>query len=74
MCGLAYLIYKKAYLGPDGKARLFRPELNVARLARSTARVALPVSAGSVRNIYLFDSVHEGIQRSSVAYPNQSSS
>lgn len=34
----------KAFLGPDGKARLFRPELNVARLARSAERTALPVS------------------------------
>jgi len=32
----------KAYVGADGKARLFRPELNVARLANSAARVALP--------------------------------
>ncbi|KIJ14843.1 branched-chain-amino-acid transaminase [Paxillus involutus ATCC 200175] len=32
----------KAYLGPDGKARLFRPELNMRRLERSAARLALP--------------------------------
>ncbi|KAF8584948.1 branched-chain amino acid aminotransferase II [Ramaria rubella] len=32
----------KAYLGPDGKPRLFRPDMNMARMARSTARVALP--------------------------------
>jgi branched-chain amino acid aminotransferase len=34
----------KAYVGPDGVPRLFRPELNMDRLARSAARVALPVS------------------------------
>ncbi|KAI0373491.1 branched-chain amino acid aminotransferase II [Pilatotrama ljubarskyi] len=33
---------KKAYIGPDGEARLFRPEKNMARLARSAVRVALP--------------------------------
>jgi len=33
----------KAYLGPDGKPRLFRPEKNMERLARSAERVALPV-------------------------------
>ncbi|EMD32033.1 hypothetical protein CERSUDRAFT_99734 [Gelatoporia subvermispora B] len=32
----------KAYLGPDGKARLFRPEQNMARLKRSADRLALP--------------------------------
>ncbi|KAI0360908.1 branched-chain amino acid aminotransferase II [Trametes cingulata] len=32
----------KAYMGPDGEARLFRPEKNMARLARSAARLALP--------------------------------
>ncbi|KDR70050.1 hypothetical protein GALMADRAFT_230375 [Galerina marginata CBS 339.88] len=32
----------KAYVGPNGEARLFRPEKNMARLARSAKRVALP--------------------------------
>ncbi|PPQ64055.1 hypothetical protein CVT24_008868 [Panaeolus cyanescens] len=32
----------KAYVGPNGEARLFRPDLNMARLARSAERVALP--------------------------------
>ncbi|KAG8220686.1 aminotransferase [Butyriboletus roseoflavus] len=32
----------KAYLGPDGKARLFRPDMNMRRLERSVARLALP--------------------------------
>ncbi|KAI0780325.1 branched-chain amino acid aminotransferase II [Fomes fomentarius] len=32
----------KAYMGPDGVPRLFRPEMNMARFARSAARVALP--------------------------------
>ncbi|KAF8870593.1 branched-chain amino acid aminotransferase II [Gymnopilus junonius] len=32
----------KAYIGPNGEARLFRPEKNMARLARSAERVALP--------------------------------
>ncbi|KAJ7599359.1 aminotransferase [Mycena floridula] len=32
----------KAHLDADGKPRLFRPELNMARFARSADRVALP--------------------------------
>ncbi|CAL1696843.1 unnamed protein product [Somion occarium] len=32
----------KAYIGPDGKPRLFRPTLNMARMTRSAGRVALP--------------------------------
>ncbi|KAF8139664.1 aminotransferase [Boletus edulis] len=32
----------QAYLGPDSKARLFRPELNMRRLERSMERLALP--------------------------------
>ncbi|KAL0950524.1 hypothetical protein HGRIS_007332 [Hohenbuehelia grisea] len=32
----------KAYIGPDGTPRLFRPEQNMARLERSAERVALP--------------------------------
>ncbi|KAI0326601.1 branched-chain amino acid aminotransferase II [Cubamyces sp. BRFM 1775] len=32
----------KAYVGPDGEPRLFRPEMNIARLARSAARLSLP--------------------------------
>ncbi|KAJ4485208.1 aminotransferase [Lentinula aciculospora] len=32
----------KAYIGPDGKPRLFRPDMNMARLARSAERMALP--------------------------------
>lgn len=32
----------KAYAGPDGRPRLFRPELNTARLLRSAVRLALP--------------------------------
>lgn len=32
----------KAYLGPDGKPRLFRPQMNMERLARSIHRAALP--------------------------------
>jgi branched-subunit amino acid aminotransferase/4-amino-4-deoxychorismate lyase len=35
----------QAYAGVDGKPRLFRPDMNMARLARSAERVALPVSA-----------------------------
>ncbi|KIK95988.1 hypothetical protein PAXRUDRAFT_32680 [Paxillus rubicundulus Ve08.2h10] len=37
----------KAYLGPDGKARLFRPELNMRRLEGSAARLALPPVDGN---------------------------
>ncbi|KAL4254891.1 Branched-chain-amino-acid aminotransferase [Abortiporus biennis] len=33
----------KAYIGPDGKPRLFRPEMNMARMKRSADRVSLPV-------------------------------
>ncbi|KAJ3508550.1 hypothetical protein NLJ89_g5698 [Agrocybe chaxingu] len=32
----------KAYLGPNGEPRLFRPTLNMERLVRSADRVALP--------------------------------
>ncbi|KAK0232553.1 aminotransferase [Armillaria fumosa] len=32
----------KAYIDPDGKVRLFRPQKNMARLARSAERCALP--------------------------------
>ncbi|OBZ74916.1 Branched-chain-amino-acid aminotransferase, mitochondrial [Grifola frondosa] len=32
----------KAYIGPDGKPRLFRPEMNIARLTRSSGRLSLP--------------------------------
>lgn len=32
----------KAYYGPDGEIRLFRPQLNMARMERSRDRVALP--------------------------------
>jgi hypothetical protein len=38
------LIPRQAYLGPDGTPRLFRPQLNMERMARSAERVALPVS------------------------------
>lgn len=34
----------KAYLGPDGEPRLFRPSLNMERMKASAARLALPVS------------------------------
>lgn len=34
----------KAYKDEHGKVRLFRPEMNMARMNRSTARIALPVS------------------------------
>jgi len=32
----------KAFLGPDGRPRMFRPELNMARMNRSGQRVGLP--------------------------------
>ncbi|KZT69470.1 branched-chain amino acid aminotransferase II [Daedalea quercina L-15889] len=32
----------KAYVGPNGEVRLFRPDLNMARMRRSADRVALP--------------------------------
>lgn len=46
----------QAYVGPDGKPRLFRPDQNMKRLARSAARVALPVRLSSMtgtRNLIL---------------------
>jgi branched-chain amino acid aminotransferase len=33
----------KAYMCVDGKVRLFRPDLNVARMYKSASRSALPV-------------------------------
>jgi branched-chain amino acid aminotransferase len=36
----------KAYLGPNGEARLFRPQKNMERLKRSTGRMALPLFDG----------------------------
>ena len=33
----------KAYRGVDGRVRLFRPDLNMARLKRSQHRLAMPV-------------------------------
>lgn len=38
----------KAYKDKQGKIRLFRPDMNMARMNRSTARIALPVC------LYLF--------------------
>ncbi|KAF7329457.1 Branched-chain-amino-acid aminotransferase [Mycena kentingensis (nom. inval.)] len=32
----------KAFMGPDGKARMFRPDRNMARLASSAERMGLP--------------------------------
>lgn len=34
----------KAYKDEHGKIRLFRPDMNMARMNKSTARIALPVS------------------------------
>jgi branched-subunit amino acid aminotransferase/4-amino-4-deoxychorismate lyase len=52
----------KAYLGPDGKARLFRPELNVARMARSAVRAALPVSTTSIESIRQLDGLYSAFR------------
>ena len=41
------LILDQAYIAPDGEPRLFRPKMNMERLAKSAARVALPVSPSS---------------------------
>lgn len=32
----------KAYRGVDGKLRIFRPDLNCARMVKSSVRIALP--------------------------------
>jgi len=37
------MLYCQAYSGPDGSPRLFRPDLNMKRMIRSTERVGLPV-------------------------------
>jgi len=34
----------KAYRGVDNRIRLFRPEMNMARMRKTAARSALPVS------------------------------
>lgn len=47
----------EAYLGPDGKARLFRPEMNMRRLERSMARMALPVSGVAPLPVSAFASI-----------------
>ena len=36
----------KAYKDKDGKVRLFRPDRNMARLNKSSARIALPTFDG----------------------------
>lgn len=33
----------KAYRGPDGQVRLFRPDLNMKRMQLSAQRLCLPV-------------------------------
>ncbi|CEQ40495.1 SPOSA6832_02124 [Sporobolomyces salmonicolor] len=38
----------KAYKGKDGKTRLYRPELNMARMNRGAARMAFPTFEGEV--------------------------
>ena len=49
----AYLfcICNQAYLGPNGEARLFRPQMNMDRLKRSAARMTLPVSSVYIYNL-----------------------
>lgn len=39
--GLCCFEGMKAYAGADGRARLFRPDMNMRRLARSAARLQL---------------------------------
>lgn len=39
----------KAYKDKDGKIRLFRPDMNMARMNRSAHRIALPVSLNEPR-------------------------
>lgn len=34
----------KAYKDKQGRIRLFRPEMNMARMQKSTGRIGLPVS------------------------------
>ena len=40
--GCALTTSPQAYLGPDGKPRLFRPDKNMQRMEMSAGRVALP--------------------------------
>ena len=37
----------KAYRGPDGRPRLFRPDKNMERMNRSAERIALPQFDGA---------------------------
>ena len=43
----------KAYRGLDGECRLFRPEMNVARLNKSASRLALPVRGGKLTALHI---------------------
>ena len=46
----------KAYRGPDGKVRLFRPMENMNRMKRSAVAASLPVSLPHAILHYLHDS------------------
>lgn len=46
---------RQAYVGPDGIARLFRPDLNMSRMMRSADRAALPVCESSKCNLRVAD-------------------
>ncbi|PKU29247.1 hypothetical protein llap_20449 [Limosa lapponica baueri] len=48
----------KAYRGVDGKIRLFRPTLNMDRMARSAIRAALPKRKNSPLVIFMFEEAH----------------
>lgn len=59
-------LLRQAYLGADGKVRLFRPQKNMERLARSASKLALPVRAFTVTNSTSWDHVGFASSRNSI--------
>lgn len=64
----------KAYRCEDGTVRLFRPDMNMARMNRSAARIALPVSASSSPSSRTHTDFILVSYSNSTAMPSQSSS
>lgn len=57
-----HLFHLQAYVGPDGKPRLFRPAMNMQRMKRSVTRIALPVccvfSKSVMSHANMLDTLH----------------
>ena len=49
----------KAYRGVDDRIRLFRPEMNIARMRKTAARSSLPV--GFQENLNYFSLFKKGL-------------